>query len=113
MLTVNLTAGVLNDEYYELSSTERVTNANPKHPGYQHCLTLHDSFICDSHHGPHMSLVFDVLGSNLLSLQRSQPNRVFSVQITKRTVKQVLLALDYLHHDCGLVHRGQRLIILF
>ena len=83
------------------------TESPMQHPGYQHCLTLHDSFICNSYHGPHMSLVFDVLGSDLLSLQRTQPNRVFSLQTTKLVVKQVLLALDYLHHDCGLVHRGE------
>ena len=106
VLTVNLTAGILYDEYWELSSAERVTDANPNHPGYQHCLMLRDSFICNSYHGPHMSLAFDVLGSNIMSLQRRQPNRVFSLQVTKRIVKQVLLALDYLHHDCGLVHTG-------
>jgi serine/threonine-protein kinase SRPK3 len=108
VLTVNLTAGVLYDRYWELSSATRVTDANPNHPGYRHCLTLLDSFICNSYHGPHMSLVFDVLGSDLLSLQRTQPNRAFSLQVTKRIIKQVLLALDYLHRDCGLVHRGER-----
>ena len=56
-----------------------------------------------------MSLVFDVLGSNLLSLQRTQPNLAFSLQVTKRIIKQVLLALDYLYRDCGLVHRGERI----
>jgi serine/threonine-protein kinase SRPK3 len=108
VLTVNLTAGVLYDKYWELSSAKRVTDANPNHPGYQHCLALRDSFICDSYHGPHMSLVFDVLGSNLLSLQGTQPNRAFSLQVTKRIIRQVLLAVDYLYRDCGLVHRGER-----
>ncbi|KIM44308.1 hypothetical protein M413DRAFT_433710 [Hebeloma cylindrosporum] len=104
VLTVNLTAGVLYDKYWALSSARRVTDANPNHPGYQHCQTLRDAFICNSYHGPHMSLAFDVLGSNLLSLQRAQPTGVFSLHSTKRIIKQVLLALDYLHRDCGLVH---------
>jgi len=97
VLTINLMAGVLYDKYWELSSAKQVTDANPNHPGYRHCLTLHDSFICYSYHGPHMSLIFDVLGSNLLSLQRVQPNCAFSLQVTKWIIKQVLLALDYLH----------------
>lgn len=106
VLTVNITAGIVYDQYWELSSARRVTDANPNHPGYQHCLMLRDSFVCSSYHGPHMSLVFDVLGSDMLSLQRKQPNRTFSLHVTKRIIKQVLLALDYLHCDCGLVHRG-------
>lgn len=107
MLTVNITAGIVYDKYWELSSVRRVTDANPNHPGYQHCLTLLDSFVCNSYHGPHLSLVFDVLGSDMLSLQRTQPGCAFSLHVTKRIIKQVLLALDYLHHDCGLVHRGE------
>jgi serine/threonine-protein kinase SRPK3 len=108
VLTVNITAGIAYDKYWELSSARRITNANLNHPGYQHCLTLLDSFVCQSYHGPHISLVFDVLGSDMLSLQRTQPGRVFSLQITKRIIKQVLLALDYLHQHCGLVHTGGR-----
>ncbi|KDR73028.1 hypothetical protein GALMADRAFT_281220 [Galerina marginata CBS 339.88] len=105
VLTVNMTAGIVYGKYLELSSARRVADANPNHPGYRHCLILRDSFVSDSYHGPHMSLVFDVLGSDMLSLQRQQPNHVFPLHITKRIIKQVLLALDYLHRDCGLVHR--------
>jgi len=85
---------------------QRVTAANPDHPGYQHCLTLRDAFISYSYHGPHMSLATDVLGSDTLTLRRVQPRRVFSVHVTKRIIKQTLLALDYLHRECGLVHTG-------
>jgi len=38
VLTVNITAGIVYDKYWELSSVRRVTDANPNHPGYQHCL---------------------------------------------------------------------------
>ncbi|KAH7903737.1 kinase-like domain-containing protein [Hygrophoropsis aurantiaca] len=105
VLTVNITAGNVYDKHWELSSARRVAGADPNHPGYQHCLTLRDSFVCTSYHGPHTSLVFDVLGSDMLSLQRAQPNRAFSLHVTKRIIKQVLLALDYIHSVCGLVHR--------
>ena len=109
VLTVNRAAGIVCDKYRELFSAREVAYANPNHSGYQHCLILHYSFVCDSYHGPHISLVFDVLGSDILSLRRKQPNHAFSLHVTKRIVKQVLLALDYLHRDCSLVHTGERI----
>ncbi|KAF8888728.1 hypothetical protein CPB84DRAFT_1625361, partial [Gymnopilus junonius] len=81
-----------------------VATMNPNHPGYQHCLILQDSLVSDSYHSPHMSLVFNVLGSDMLSLQKTQLNHIFSLHIAKRIIKQVLLTLDYLHRDCDLVH---------
>ncbi|KAJ6558290.1 kinase-like domain-containing protein [Mycena capillaripes] len=42
------------------------------------------------------------------SLRQSQPKKRFSVQITRRIVKQILLALDYLHRECGFIHTGNK-----
>jgi serine/threonine-protein kinase SRPK3 len=48
------------------------------------------------------------LGENIRSLRRRLPNgqRIFPVAVAKRIIKQTLLALDYLHRECGLVHTG-------
>ncbi|KAG2074468.1 hypothetical protein BDR04DRAFT_1151169 [Suillus decipiens] len=41
----------------------------------------------------------------MISLRRLQPDgRTSPVAITKCIVKQTLLALDYLHRECGFVH---------
>ncbi|TDL24708.1 kinase-like protein [Rickenella mellea] len=105
VLTVNMTAGILHDKHWERSSMKQITNANRDHAGYQHCLTLRDEFCCTSYHGPHACFVTEVLGSDLQSLRSTQPNHAFSVSITKRIIKQVLHALEYVHRECGLVHR--------
>lgn len=40
-------------------------------------------------------------------MERTEPPWRFSVHVTKRIVKQTLLALDYLHRECNLVHTGK------
>ncbi|GLB44361.1 putative protein kinase domain containing protein [Lyophyllum shimeji] len=105
VLTVNITAGIIAGKLFEIASMRRLTSANPGHPGYEHCLAIRDCFVSTSYHGPHLSIATDVLGSDTMNLQGKQPNSAFSVHVTKRIIKQILLALDYLHHDCGLVHR--------
>jgi serine/threonine-protein kinase SRPK3 len=104
VLTVNATAGVLNNHTKEINNIKLITSTNPQHPGHKHCLTLRSAFLATSKHGPHICAVTDVLGSDLRQLQSIQPGGVFSVPVVKRIVKQTLLALDYLHSECKLVH---------
>jgi serine/threonine-protein kinase SRPK3 len=106
VLTVNATAGVLNNHTKEINNIKLITSTNPQHPGHKHCLTLRSAFLATSKHGPHICAVTDVLGSDLRQLQSIQPGGVFSVPVVKRIVKQTLLALDYLHSECKLVHTG-------
>lgn len=112
VLTVNTTVGVIRGHLHEVDHLRTIAKANPAHPGYKHCLRLYDLFLAVSDHGPHVSLVTNVLGGTIVSLSRQQANghRTFPVAVTKRIVKQTLLALDYLHRECCLVHTGNSLI---
>jgi serine/threonine-protein kinase SRPK3 len=92
---------------FEFDSIQLVTAKNPAHRGYKHCVTARETFTATSKHGDHLCLVTDPLGSTLASLQISQPKGVFTVPVVKRIIKQCLLALDYLHTECRLVHTGQ------
>ncbi|KAG1790374.1 kinase-like domain-containing protein [Suillus variegatus] len=106
VLTANATAGVLAGSLGEVDSLRTVKTANPAHPGYRHCLHLYDTIGERSSHGPHICIVTNVLGANVTSLRTLQPNLcgAFPLAIAKCVVKQTLLALDYLHRECGLVH---------
>lgn len=105
VLTVNATAGVVRGFLREVDTLRTIKTANPDHPGHQHCLRLYDVIAEKSRHGPHICIVTNILGADMISLRRLQPDgRAFPVAVTKRIVRQTLLALDYLHRECGFVH---------
>ena len=108
ILTVSTTADVITNTHAEADCWEAVTSSNPDHPGYKQCLHLREMFLATSEHGPHICFVTDALGTDLIALRRSQPDGVFTVLVVKRIVKQLLLALDYLHRNCRLIHTGAR-----
>jgi serine/threonine-protein kinase SRPK3 len=105
VLTVNATAGILNHFLDELEILKKVTTTDSGHAGYKHCITLRDCFVARSKHGPHIRLVTDVLGMDMSELQHSRGP--FPISVVKRIIKQTLLALDYLHRGCHIVHTGE------
>jgi serine/threonine-protein kinase SRPK3 len=95
---------------------EKVKSGNPQHPGFQHCVALRRSLhvrridIEDIRRSvPHLCFVMDPLSSSLHDLRSAM--KTFPVPIVKRIVKQVLLALDYLHSECGYYHGGTQFLI--
>ncbi|OCH96308.1 kinase-like protein [Obba rivulosa] len=85
---------------------EKIGSAQPTHPGFQHTLKYHDSFQFKGPHGMHCCLVTEALGYSLdyLRKSRDEGDRRVPPSIVKKVVKQVLLGLDYLHQECGIVH---------
>lgn len=55
---------------------------------------------------PRLSLVTHPAGTDLQVLKRFYGGR-FHLAAVKRIVKQMLLALDFLHHNCRVIHGGQ------
>jgi len=88
----------------EIKLLEKIASANPAHPGRQHIVSLLDHF---EHHGPngmHICLVFEALGESVLSTIKRYQYRGLPIHIVKQITKQVLLGLDYLHRECGVIH---------
>jgi len=52
----------------------------------------------------HICMVFEVLGENLLGLIKRWNHRGIPTALVKQITKQVLLGLDYLHRECGIIH---------
>ncbi len=94
--------------------------ANPSHPGRNHVVSFLDSFnhtpsaqalaAFESNQrssatpDPHICIVFEPLGENLLALiERHKVTGVPPV-VVKVIAKQLLLGLQYLHDECELVH---------
>ena len=68
------------------------------------CLHLIDSFTHRGLNGIHTCMVTDVGGSNLLSLIKLYHYKGIPISITKEISRQVLIALNYLHTRCSLIH---------
>lgn len=88
----------------EIKLLNKVVQANMDHPGRQHVVSLLDSFNHRGPNGMHVCMVFEVLGENLLGLIKRWNHRGIPVPLVKQITKQVLLGLDYLHRECGIIH---------
>lgn len=88
----------------EIKLLQRIVQANPNHPGRKHVVSLLDSFEHKGPNGTHVCMVFEVLGENLLGLIKRWNHRGIPTQLVKQITKQVLLGLDYLHRECGIIH---------
>ncbi|KAG5518572.1 hypothetical protein PMAC_002968 [Pneumocystis sp. 'macacae'] len=88
----------------EIKLLKRINTANPCHPGAAHVVSLLDDFEHRGPNGTHICMVFEVLGENLLSLIKRYDYRGIPIPLVKQITKQVLLGLDYLHRDCGIIH---------
>jgi len=88
----------------EIKLLNKVVEANKDHPGRAHVVSLLDSFNHRGPHGMHVCMVFEVLGENLLGLIKRWNHRGIPMPLVKQITKQVLLGLDYLHRECGIIH---------
>lgn len=88
----------------EIKLLKKIVEANPGHPGRKHVVSLLDSFEHKGPHGTHVCMVFEVLGENLLGLIKRWNHRGIPMPLVKQITKQVLLGLDYLHRECGIIH---------
>ncbi|KZT68525.1 kinase-like protein [Daedalea quercina L-15889] len=85
---------------------EKIASANPAHRGYRHNLAYFDAFSIKGPHGLHRCLVTEVVGYGVDYIRklRDDGDRRIAPSTVKRVVRQVLLALEYLHDVCGIVH---------
>ncbi|KAK9700469.1 serine/threonine protein kinase, CMGC [Basidiobolus ranarum] len=88
----------------EIKLLQRVVSANVEAIGRSHVVELLDDFKHVGPNGTHICMVFEVLGENLLSLIKRYDHNGIPVEIVREITKQVLMGLDYLHRECGIIH---------
>ena len=71
----------------------------------RHCVVeMFDHFEVNGPHGRHVCMVFEVLGPNLLRLIKDYKYEGLPVPVVRRISRQILLGLDRLHRECGIIH---------
>ena len=84
------------------------TEGNPDHPGKMYVRTIQDSFFVTSRAGnPHQCLVHEVLSNDILSLRYTRLDRTLPEAMVKQILIHLLLALDFLHSECHIIHTGR------
>ncbi|EPY49498.1 CMGC/SRPK protein kinase Dsk1 [Schizosaccharomyces cryophilus OY26] len=88
----------------EIRILQKICEGDDKHLGKNHVIALLDYFLHRGPNGAHVCMVFEVLGENLLSLIQSYGHRGVPRGIVQQISYQLLIALDYLHRKCGIIH---------
>jgi len=86
----------------ELDILQRINTHVKAYPGRKHIATLLDNFTVADRHGPHLCLVFEALGAFNGSVYH--PGQILPVPFVKDIARQLLVALDFLHRECQIVH---------
>ncbi|RDX54013.1 hypothetical protein OH76DRAFT_1341778 [Lentinus brumalis] len=86
--------------YTNMSASDMTTvvlSRSTRHPGREHVVEAERFFITDSKYGSHIRFVNRPFAVSLFPFMRIWPRRVMPLHGAKFVIKQLLLALDYLH----------------
>ncbi|KZT25521.1 kinase-like protein [Neolentinus lepideus HHB14362 ss-1] len=100
----------LNERSDEFRILQRISNSSSSHKGKEFCATLWDSFLVDGDDdgGPHQCLVLDAMAGDVKQLRSMYRDGVMPLAMTKTIIGQMLVALQYLHEECRIVHADLR-----
>ena len=69
-----------------------------------HVIQLLNCFLHKSNYGEHFSMVFEILGVNLLEIIKRYDYKGVHLDIVKIITRQILVGLDFLGRQCGIIH---------
>ncbi|KAH7085434.1 kinase domain-containing protein [Paraphoma chrysanthemicola] len=102
--TVWLARDLQRHTYTTLESLHTRSNGNTSHPGYNHVRTALDIFTIPRQGGDHRCLVQISMWASFKDLLNRNPSHRFTEELLRAGLSQVLLALDYLHSECNIIH---------
>lgn len=109
-------SGISADDEIEL--LERIDSVDGSHPGVRHTLRYYGSFTILDGDRTHTCLVTEPLSISVADhwqYLEEQPDAElvrFPTAVVRNIVKQVLLALSYLHDKCEIIHLGDFILNL-
>lgn len=92
---------------FELDILRHIRAKGTSHTGATHVLGLLDEFEHRGPHGNHVCLVSKAMGPDMTKYRRLFPKARIPVATIKTIARQLLIALDFLHGTCSIIHTGQ------
>lgn len=92
---------------HERDIEEHIAQQNPSHRGHAIIRTCLESFEVAGPEGNHLCLVYEPMREPLWILQRRFVGQRLPLPIAKAYIFFLLVGLDYLHTECGVVHTGK------
>ncbi|PYH64478.1 U4/U6 small nuclear ribonucleoprotein PRP4 [Aspergillus vadensis CBS 113365] len=94
---------------HELNIYRHMNSAEFKHPGKSLIRKLLDHFIITGRHGQHICLVHEPLGISASELLKYFPGNAVTLEDMKVCIRELLIALDFLHSVAGVIHTDLQL----
>ncbi|KAH2288675.1 hypothetical protein KXW29_001840 [Aspergillus fumigatus] len=91
------------EKYYPVTQGE-INQVETNHPGRNFIRKLRDHFYIQGPHGRHVCLVHEPLGTSADVLVKMSPGHVMTLDDMKPAIRQLLVALDFLHSECQIIH---------
>ncbi|KAG8413358.1 hypothetical protein J3458_012928 [Metarhizium acridum] len=88
----------------EILSRILEVSTNSSHEGRNYVLHLLGQFNHRGPNGDHVCLVFDVLGHHLDFQAAKYMDGKLPMKAVREITRQLLLGLDFLHRECGIIH---------
>lgn len=90
----------------EMAMFKRVEQRQSDHPGRDAVRTLLDSFEVSGPDGDHLILAHPPLGRSIEGVIRRTNPRRLPLAGLRYVLKELFLALEYLHKECNIIHTG-------
>ncbi|KAF7620965.1 hypothetical protein AFLA_006258 [Aspergillus flavus NRRL3357] len=93
----------------ELRIYKQMNGVETKHPGRNFIRKLLDHFDIEGPHGRHVCLVHEPLGTSADFLVKMFRGHAMTLDDMKPGIRQLLIALDFLHSECHIIHTDLQL----
>lgn len=92
---------------HELRISEHIAAGDPSHDGFPLVRTAISSFDVEGPDGTHVVLVYEPMRESLQGFRRRFSGNRIPLPLIKAYLKIILMALDYLHSECKVIHTGE------
>ncbi|KAB8273728.1 kinase-like domain-containing protein [Aspergillus minisclerotigenes] len=97
------------DHERELHIYKQINGVGTRHPGRNVIRKLLNYFDIQGPHGRHVCLAHEPLGTSADVLVKMFPGHVMTLDDMKPGIRQLLIALDFLHSECHIIHSDLQL----